>query len=89
VEALSNSVGRTLVSAWWNPRKTAAFGWQMTEEAEGRYFAHRELNERAMSRRAANRPAAAAHEELAERYEALAVVFGAKPPLISGSIISR
>jgi hypothetical protein len=52
----------------------------MTEEAEGRYFATRELRERAMSRRAVNRRAAAAHTELAERYEALAMVFGAKSP---------
>jgi hypothetical protein len=52
----------------------------MTEEAEGRYFASRELRERSMSRRAGNKRAAAAHLELAERYEALATVFGAKPP---------
>jgi hypothetical protein len=50
----------------------------MTEEAEGRYFATREECERAMGCRAANQRAAAAHRELAERYEALAVVFGAK-----------
>lgn len=50
----------------------------MTEEAEGRYFASRELRERAMTLRAKSRRAAAAHAELAERYEALAVVFGAK-----------
>ncbi len=50
----------------------------MTEEAEGRYFASREMSERAMSRRAKSLRAAAAHAELAERYEALAVVFGAK-----------
>ena len=31
-----------------------------------------------MSRRASNRRVAAAHAEMAERYEALAVVFGAK-----------
>ena len=49
---------------------------QMTEE--GRYFATRELIERSMSRRAVNHRAAAVHMELAERYEALAVVFGAK-----------
>jgi hypothetical protein len=52
----------------------------MTEESEGRYFASRELRERAMSRRATNRRAAAAHTEMADRYEALAVVFGAKDP---------
>lgn len=50
----------------------------MTEEAEGRYFASRELRERVLSLRARDRRAAAAHAEMAERYEALAVVFGAK-----------
>jgi hypothetical protein len=52
----------------------------MTEEAEGLYFASREKSERAMSRRATSLRAAAAHAELAARYEALAVVFGAKSP---------
>ena len=50
----------------------------MTEAAEGSYFASRELSEQAMSRKATDERAAAAHAELAERYEALAVVFGAK-----------
>jgi hypothetical protein len=50
------------------------------EEAYGRYFADRELVERAMSRSANNPRVAAVHREMAERYEALAVVFGAKPP---------
>ena len=50
----------------------------MTEQAEGLYFARRERRERAMSRRASNRRVAAAHAEMAERYEALAVIFGAK-----------
>lgn len=50
----------------------------MTDEAEGRYFAGRELRQRAMSRWARDRRAAAAHAEMADRYEALAVVFGAK-----------
>ncbi len=50
----------------------------MTEEAEGSYFARRELCERVLSRKATSRGAAAAHEELAERYEALALVFGGK-----------
>lgn len=54
------------------------FAKRMTEEAEGRYFARRERCERALSRRAASSRAAAAHGELAERYEALALVFGAK-----------
>ena len=51
----------------------------MTEQAEGRYFASRELRELAMSRRAADPRAAAAHAQMADHYEALAVVFGAKP----------
>lgn len=50
------------------------------EEAERSYFAKRERREREMSRLATNRYAAAAHLDLAERYEALAVVFGAKIP---------
>ena len=50
----------------------------MTEEVEGIYFADRERRERAMSRDAADDRAAAAHAEMADRYEALAVVFGAK-----------
>lgn len=50
----------------------------MTEEAEGLYFARHERRERAMSYLAPDRRAAAAHAELADRYEALAVVFGAK-----------
>ncbi len=45
---------------------------------EGPYFASRELNERALSREAPDPRAAAAHAEMAERYEALAAVFGAK-----------
>lgn len=50
----------------------------MTEEAEGLYFVGREMRERAMSRRARDRRAAQAHAEMAERYNALAVVFGAE-----------
>lgn len=50
----------------------------MTETAEGTYFANRELCERAMSRDAPDLRAAAAHAEMADRYEALATVFGAK-----------
>ena len=50
------------------------------EEAEASYFARRERREREMSRIATNRHAAAAHLDLADRYEALAVVFGAKIP---------
>lgn len=47
-------------------------------EADGHYFASRELRERAMSRDAADQRVADAHAEMAERYEALAAVFGAK-----------
>ena len=50
----------------------------MVRKLEGRYFASRELNERELSREAPDPRAAAAHAELAERYEALAAVFGAK-----------
>ena len=50
----------------------------MTEEAEGRYFATREIHERTLSRHAYDWRVAAAHAELADRYEALAAVFGAK-----------
>jgi hypothetical protein len=48
----------------------------MTDEAFARYFAEREQFERAMSDRA--RRVAEVHSEMAERYEALARVFGAK-----------
>jgi len=51
---------------------------KVTEEVERRHFLRRERSERAMSRRAADRRAAAVHAEMAERYEALAIVFGAK-----------
>ena len=50
----------------------------MTEEALGLYFAGREQSEREMSRQAYDWRVAAAHSELADRYEALAAVFGAK-----------
>lgn len=50
----------------------------MTDESYGRYFAERESAERAMSERVKNWRVAAVHSELAERYEALAKVFGAK-----------
>jgi hypothetical protein len=53
----------------------------MTDEDEGRYFAECERRERAMSRRASDPRVAAAHAEMADRYEALAVVFGAKHPI--------
>jgi hypothetical protein len=51
----------------------------MSEETYARYFADRELFERAMSRRSTNERVAAVHAEMAERYEALAAVFGIKP----------
>ena len=47
-------------------------------EADGRYFASRELDERELSQEAPDLRAAAVHAEMAERYEALAAVFGAK-----------
>lgn len=50
----------------------------MTDEALGSYFAERERSERALSRHALHWRAAAAHAEMADRYEALAAVFGAK-----------
>lgn len=53
-------------------------GRHMIDAAEGPYFASRELSERELSREARDDRAAAAHSEMAERYEALAAVFGAK-----------
>lgn len=50
----------------------------MVRKPEGHYFASRERNERELSREAPDPRAAAAHAEMAERYEALATVFGAK-----------
>lgn len=50
----------------------------MTDEALGKYFASCEERERTMSRDARSEAAAAAHAEMADRYEALAAVFGAK-----------
>ena len=47
-------------------------------EADGHYFASREQDEQALSREAADWRVAAAHAEMAARYEALAAVFGAK-----------
>lgn len=48
----------------------------MTDEVYARYFADRERAERAMTDRASNQKVAAVHHEMAERYEALARVFG-------------
>jgi hypothetical protein len=50
----------------------------MTKQAEGTYFASREQSERSLSLIAVDWRAAAAHAEMADRYEALAAVFGAK-----------
>lgn len=50
----------------------------MTDESHARYFADREQAERALGDRSRNWRVAAIHTELAERYEALAKVFGAK-----------
>lgn len=50
----------------------------MVTEAEAAYFADRGQRARAMSRHAADQPAAAAHAGMAARYEPLATVFGAR-----------
>ena len=50
----------------------------MNDEALGHYYASREQSERALSRDSRDWRVAAAHAELADRYEALAAVFGAK-----------
>jgi hypothetical protein len=52
------------------------FARDMTDEAFARYFAEREQVERAMSERA--KRVADVHGEMAQRYEALAKVFGAR-----------
>ena len=52
----------------------------MSDEIFGRYFADRELFVRDMSRRCRDERVSAVHSEMADRYEALAVVFGAKRP---------
>lgn len=52
----------------------------MQEESYARYFADREEFERSMSSKAKHPKVVEAHAEMAERYEALAVVFGAKRP---------
>ena len=53
----------------------------MTDEAYARYFADRERVERDMSDRSSNLRVAAVHHEMAERYEALARVFGIELPV--------
>jgi hypothetical protein len=54
-------------------------------EADGHYYANREQDEQELSREAIDWRVAAAHAEMAARYEALAAVFGAKrlakPPI--------
>ena len=50
----------------------------MSDEFHANYFAGRELDERALSQRATDPRAAAAHIELADHYQALALVFGAR-----------
>lgn len=50
----------------------------MSEDSFASYFADRESFERRMSDRASHPRVADVHAEMAERYEALAVVFGAK-----------
>ena len=62
----------------WNRPHGAAFGSRMTMPVDGPYFASRELDEQTLSREAIDWRVAAAHAELAARYEALAAVFGAK-----------
>jgi len=59
-------------------RRRARFDLLTTENCEGVYYAVRERFERVKSSRAPDSRAAAAHAEMADRYEALAVVFGAK-----------
>jgi hypothetical protein len=63
------------------PGKKICVPITMTDEDEGLYFAKCERRERAMSRRSPDPRAAAAHAEMADRYEALAVIFGTKHPI--------
>ena len=50
----------------------------MSEDSLASYFADRESFERSMSNLTPDQRVAAVHAEMADRYEALAVVFGAK-----------
>jgi len=50
----------------------------MSEDSFASYFADRERFERTMSLRTTNQRVATVHTEMADRYEALALVFGAK-----------
>lgn len=52
----------------------------MTDQFESDYFADRALVEQGLSRAAGDPKAAAAHAELAERYEVLAEVFKSEDP---------
>ena len=54
----------------------------MSDLSESDYFAERALVERGLSSAAGDPSAAAAHAELAERYEALAELFQAKHPTL-------
>jgi hypothetical protein len=62
----------------WNRKSCSSLQRPMTDEAHARYFADREQEERALGDRSRHWRVAAIHTELAERYEALAKVFGAK-----------
>jgi hypothetical protein len=51
----------------------------MSDQGNAQYFAGRAREERAMSSRATDPRAAAAHLEMAERYEQLTAEFGIEP----------
>ena len=55
------------------------FALDMSDEFHAAYFTTRKVDERAMSRNATDPRAAAAHAQMADHYEAMALVFGAKP----------
>lgn len=55
------------------------FAREMSDELHAAYFTTREQDERALSRAATDPRAAAAHAQMADHYEAMALVFGAKP----------
>jgi hypothetical protein len=52
----------------------------MHEESYARYFVDREDFERSMSTKATHPKVVEVHAEMADRYEALAMVFGVKRP---------
>src|SRR4051812_16036163 len=77
------SVGRLRADASLISTIIGTPGWiprlgKMADDPYARYFADREQDERAMSDRATDQQVAAVHTEMADRYEALAVVFGVK-----------